>query len=143
MFVSTLRRQGDLGEASALEWLVSKGAAIYVPFGHAPDFDLVAEMDHQLIRIQVKTSRCRNGNQVGGYHVQLSTRGGNQSWSGTSKLFDTKRCDYVFILVADGRRWLIPAAEIRAKHSLIVGGAAYRRFEVEPGRPFADESAAA
>ena len=63
----------------------------------------------------------------------------NQSWNGTSRFFDSDRCDYVFVLVAAGRRWLIPAAEITARHSIIVGGAAYGRFEVEPGRPFADE----
>ena len=51
------RQQGDLGEASALEWLVGKGAHVDVPFNHSPDFDLVAEMDGRLLRVQVKTSR--------------------------------------------------------------------------------------
>ncbi|MGI8750587.1 MAG: group I intron-associated PD-(D/E)XK endonuclease [Thermoleophilaceae bacterium] len=129
------QRQGDLGEASALEWLVSKGASVFVPFGHSPNCDLVAEIDGCLLRIQVKTSRCRKS---GGYGVQLSTRGGNQSWSGVSKLFDQSRFDYLLVVINEGRRWCIPAREIAARHSIIVGGTKWARFEVEPGRPLVD-----
>ena len=38
-----------------MEWLVSVGAALYVPFGHSPDVDLVADLDGRLVRVQVKT----------------------------------------------------------------------------------------
>ena len=38
------RQQGDLGEASAIEWLTSVGAMVLIPFGHSPNYDLVAEM---------------------------------------------------------------------------------------------------
>jgi Holliday junction resolvase-like predicted endonuclease len=136
------RRQGDLGEASALQWLLCQEAHVFVSFGHSPNCDLVAELDGCLLRIQVKTSCCRSGS---GYAVSLATRGGNRSWSGVAKLFDTSRFDYVFVLVADGRRWLIPACEIMAKHSIVVGGRSWARFEVEPGLPIrdADEHAGA
>ncbi len=133
MFVFGSARQGDLGEASALEWLLSIDAHVFVPFGRSPNCDLVAELDGCMLRIQVKTSRCRQGD---GYAVQIATRGGNRSWGGISKLFDTSRCDYLFVLVADGRRWLIPAAAISAKHSIVVGGRLWRNFEVDRGRPF-------
>ena len=125
--------QGNLGEASALEWLVSRGAAVFVPFGHSPNCDLMADMDGWPLRIQVKTSRYR---RKAGYEVALATRGGNQSWSGVAKLFDSSRCDYVLVVVADGRRWFIPAAEISAQHSIVVGGEAWTGFEIEPGPPF-------
>ena len=117
--------QGDLGEASALEWLLSIGAHVFVPFGRSPNCDLVAELDGCLLRIQVKTSRRRQGV---GYAVQLATRGGNQSWGGVPKLFDTSKSDYLFVLVADGRRWLIPAAEISAKHSIVIGGRLWKNI---------------
>jgi hypothetical protein len=39
-----------------MEWLASKGAHIYVPVGHTPDVDLVAEINGQLLRVEVKTS---------------------------------------------------------------------------------------
>jgi Holliday junction resolvase-like predicted endonuclease len=50
------RKQGDLGELSAMEWLASQGACIYTPQGHSPDIDLIAELDGTLLRIEVKTS---------------------------------------------------------------------------------------
>ena len=37
------RQQGDLGEASAIECLTRQGAAVSVPVGHSPDYDLVAD----------------------------------------------------------------------------------------------------
>jgi len=105
------QRQGDLGEASALEWLLSIGAYPFVPFGHSPNCDLMADLDGCPIRVQVKTSRRRTKT---GWEVSLATRGGNRSWSGIAKLFDTSRFDYLFVVAADGRRWCIPAAEIAA-----------------------------
>jgi hypothetical protein len=89
-------------------------------------------MDGCLLRIQVKTSRNLHGDS---YRVQLATRGGNQSWSGVTKIFDSSRCDYLFVVVADGRRWLIPASAVSARHLISVGGRRWQRFEVEPGRP--------
>jgi hypothetical protein len=31
------RLQGDIGELSALNWLIDQGASVYLPFGHSPD----------------------------------------------------------------------------------------------------------
>ena len=50
------RRQGDLGEYSAIEWLGSRGYPVWVPVGHSPDCDLITELSGRLIRVQVKTS---------------------------------------------------------------------------------------
>src|SRR5581483_8344966 len=37
------RGQGDLGERSAMLWFGAKGAAVFMPCFHSPDFDLVAD----------------------------------------------------------------------------------------------------
>jgi PD-(D/E)XK nuclease superfamily protein len=55
------RAQGDLGEASAIEWLVGIGARVFLPFGHSPDCDLVADLDGRLVRVQAKTSSFHRG----------------------------------------------------------------------------------
>lgn len=135
----TPRRQGDLGESSALEWLSYKGHPVWVPFGHSPDIDLVARIDERLVGIQVKTS----GLFVDGrYRVAVCTRGGNQSWSGLVKRFSADRCDWLFVLVADGRRWFIPAAAVEGSTSIMLGGPKYAAFEVESGRPLTASMAA-
>jgi hypothetical protein len=48
------RRQGDLGELSAIEWLGSQGHVVYVPIGHSPDVDLIALEDDAVLRVQAR-----------------------------------------------------------------------------------------
>ena len=127
------RVQGDLGEASAIEWLTRSGAYVFKPLFHSPDYDLVAEMAGRLVRIEVKT--CTRPTPRGHWQVMICTRGGNQSWSGTTKRFDSRRCDYLFIHVGDGRRWFIPAIRIESETALVAGGRKYRRYEIEKGLP--------
>ena len=124
------RRQGDIGEAAAIAWLTRAGFGVWIPHGHSPDADLIAERDRRLLRIQVKTSTAlRNGR----YEVSLATKGGNRSWSGRVKENNPGRYDYLFVLVADGRQWFIPAAAIEARMMLLLGGPKYAAFEVEGG----------
>ena len=66
----------------------------------------------------------------------LATRGGNQSWNGTVKRFDRTRYDWLFVLVADGRRWFIPSGVIEGTTGIYLGGPKYSEYEVESGRPF-------
>src|SRR5688500_14075632 len=77
------RRQGDLGEFSAMHWLAQQGYALYLPLGHSPNVDLIAERGDELIRVQVKTSTVLRRDR---WEVTICTRGGNQSWNGVVKL---------------------------------------------------------
>jgi hypothetical protein len=136
------RRQGDLGELPAMEWFAFKAALVCVPVGHSPDFDFVAVMDERLLRVQVKTCTFFRKER---WTVCICTRGGNQSWNGIVKRFDSARCDYLFVVVADGRRWCIPSGALDGGTSVALGGPKYADFEVEPGRPLrgpADEESA-
>ena len=128
------RVQGDIGELSAMEWLAGQGAHIYVPLGHSPDIDLIAELEGALIRVEVKTATHQRDERWG---VLISTRGGNQSWSGLVKYFDPARCDYLFVHVGDGRRWFIPTDHLECTSGLTLGGTKYSEFEVSRGRPLA------
>jgi hypothetical protein len=128
------RQQGDLGEFSAIEWLSSRGYPFFVPIGHSPDVDLMALIDDQAVRVQVKTAtHFRRGR----WEVKVCTSGGNQSWNGVVKLFGPHRCDYLFVLVADGRRWFIPSSEVHGTTAILLGGPHYSEYEVDSGRPIA------
>jgi hypothetical protein len=128
--------QGDLGEFSAMEWLASRGALVWIPLGHSPHVDLVAEFEGHLTRVQVKTCTYSvvtpNGHDR--WSVSIVTRGGNRSWTGEAKQFDPARVDYLFVLVGDGRRWFIPAHLLEASQGIALGGSKYSEFEVERGR---------
>jgi Holliday junction resolvase-like predicted endonuclease len=126
------RKQGDLGEFSAIEWLGSQGYGVWIPFGHSPDIDLIADDGETLLRVQVKTStlKCRDR-----WAVAVCTRGGNRSWNGIVKRFSARRCDWLYVLVGDGRRWFIPAKAVEAGTRIHLGGPKYSQFEIDAGRP--------
>jgi hypothetical protein len=126
------RRQGDLGEMSAMDWFASQGALVCFPIGHSPDWDFLAELDGRLLRVQVKTCTSFQNRR---WNVSICTRGGNQSWSGLVKRFDPRRCDFLFAVVGDGRRWCIPSDALLGNTSIALGGPRYAEFEVEPARP--------
>lgn len=128
------RTQGDLGEAAAIQWLTSIGAVVSFPLFHSPDYDLIGEIAGRLMRIQVKTSTCRQ-RATGHYVISLATSGGNQSWTGVVKEFDLSRADYVFAVIGDGRRWFIPSGEIEGKHGITLGGTKYSEFQVGRSDP--------
>ncbi len=128
----TPRRQGDAGELSAINWLFSAGADVYVPLLTNPDVDMIADFGDRVDRVQVKTSTCWEKNR---FVVTVCTRGGIQGWNGFVKRIDPSRCDSVFIHVGDGRRWYIPATELGGGWSIRVGGPRYAAYEVEPGVP--------
>src|SRR3954452_17827390 len=128
------RRQGDLGEASAIEWFSRLGATVFIPFGHSPDVDLVVELEGRLLRIQVKTSTQFAETPEGHRRrvVSLKTCGGNQSWSGVAKQIDPANLDFLFVLTGDGRRWLIPSDCLVTRNSIRLGGAKYCEHEIDP-----------
>jgi Holliday junction resolvase-like predicted endonuclease len=126
------REQGDLGELSAMEWLASEGYGVWFPIGHSPDCDLIAEDRERLLRVQVKTTTQYRRRR---WQVMICTKGGNQSWNGTIRLFEVSRCDRLFVLVGDGRRWFMPSEAVGGASRLVLGGPKYAKFEIDPGRP--------
>jgi hypothetical protein len=125
-----------------MEWFASQGALICFPVGHSPDWDFIAVLEDRPTRVQVKTSIAF---RLKRWDITVCTRGGNQSWNRVIKRFDAERCDYLFAVVGDGRRWCIPSEAIKGRTHVLLGGPKYAEFEVEPGRPLpprtAEESA--
>jgi hypothetical protein len=126
------RRQGDIGEFSPMEWLWNHGYVVWLPVGHSPDSDVIAEdTDGRLLRVQVKTTTVWSNDR---WRVSICTRGGNRSWNGVIKRFSADRCDRLFVLVGDGRRWFIPTSEVDGGTTVCLGGPKYAEFEVDSGR---------
>jgi hypothetical protein len=115
-----------------MEWLGTQGYHVWLPVGHSQDCDLIADDGDQLLRVQVKTTTSLRMDR---WVVAICTRGGNRSWSGVVKRFSATRCDWLFVLVGDGRRWFIPAESVEAGTKMHLGGPKYSEFEVDQGRP--------
>jgi hypothetical protein len=127
------RGQGDRGEVLAAMWFAERGATVFTPFFHtSPHVDFMVERNGTVWRVQVKTSAFF---RLKRWDVTLCTRGGNQSWSGMVKHLDPGRYDRLFVVVGDGRRWLIPSDEVGGSTGIRLGGPKYARFEIEPGPP--------
>ena len=112
---------------------------VALPLGNASDYDLLAEIDGRISRVQVKTTRLKNPKDR--WVVTLATRGGNRSWSGVVKRFSAQRCDYLYAHTACGRRWFIPARCVEGGTGLCLGGPKYAEYEVDPGAPLTLSSA--
>lgn len=123
-----------------MEWLAGKGAIIWVPLGHSPDVDLIADFHGKVVKVQVKTSTVKLITPKGGerWNLSIVTRGGNRSWNRATKQIDPEKVDFLFALVGDGRRWMIPAQAIEATSQLALGSPAYEQFEIERGTPIQD-----
>jgi hypothetical protein len=128
----TPREQGDIGELSAIVWLAGQGYPVFKPLFHSPHYDLVADLGSRLVRVEVKTTRLL---RKGRWEVSVCTRGGNQSWNGVTKRLDAGNCDYLFVLVGDGRRWFVPSTHFGGGRALRLGGPKYAAFEVDQGDP--------
>jgi hypothetical protein len=126
-------RQGDLGESSAIDWFTRLGAIVFMPIGHSPEVDLIAVLDGDPLRVQVKTSTQTSRTSSGQPRcsVSLVTAGGNRSWSGKVKPLDPERLDFLFVLTGEGRRWCIPAPALEASNAISLGGEKYSEYEVE------------
>ncbi len=113
-------------------WLATVADGVFVPLTDHPDYDVVADLNGKLAKVQVKTSTCWRNDR---YEVSLATRGGNQSWSGRVKVLDQTRCDYLFVHVGDGRRWFIPTNSLGGCTHIVLGGPKYSEFEIDSGQP--------
>jgi PD-(D/E)XK endonuclease len=132
------RGQGARGEFSAAMWFGSHGATVCIPLCHTPrDYDFIVDWGAGVHRVQVKTStQVRKGR----WEVTVCTRGGNRSWGGVVKRLDPARYEYLFVVVADGRRWLIPSSEVDGGSGIRLGGPKYERFEIEAGEPLVNSA---
>lgn len=123
------KKQGDVGLGIAVGYFASQGITVSLPLTDSQDYDLVVDVEGELKRVQVKTSRHSPKNN-GKYQVGLRTLGGNRSWSGVCKKFDPTKVDLLFVLTADDKKYLIPSDCIKAKSAIMVGGEAYKEFIV-------------
>ena len=119
--------QGNLGFGKAIEYFTSHNITVALPLNDTQKYDLIADFNGKLQRVQVKTSRySRNGGVS--YEVLLKNCGGTSKGS-KIRPFDNTTCDYVFVVLGNDKMYLIPAGEITAKNTIAVGNR-YSDYEV-------------
>ena len=109
------RKQGDVGMGVA------------IPLTDSQDYDLIVEIDTQLYKVQVKTTRHQAPN--GNYMVELRTKGGNRSGKETIKNFQDKDSDLLFIVANNEDTWLISTKELELINSITLGNK-YKQYKL-------------
>ena len=101
-----------MGDAIAY---LSRIGTVSIPLTDSQDYDLIAEIDDRLYKVQVKTTQYKS--KYGIYKANLSVKGGNRSFN-TIKKFDNTKVDYVYVMTSEGKSYFIPTSSIVAKGQL-------------------------
>lgn len=123
-----LSLQGNMGLGKAIEYFTSNQIPIAIPLNDTQPYDLIADFNGGLQRIQVKTTRYSDNNGKT-YKVQLRNCGGNKTGKARAVLFNNKTCDYLFVYTAAEKIYLIPSKEIKVVNSMSIGKK-YDKYEV-------------
>ena len=75
------KQKGDLTELQVLTYLCSLGYKCSIPFGEDCDYDLIADINHKLIRIQVKTSSQKFKNNPNIFEFSCKRTGKNHRYA--------------------------------------------------------------
>ena len=120
--------QGNVGLGKAIEYFTSHKIPVSIPLNDTQPYDLIADIDGKLQKIQTKTSRYSETNGRT-YIVQLKNSGGNRT--GTTRIvpFDNTSCDYVFVYTESNKTYLIPSDKINTTSTITVG-VKYSEYEV-------------
>ncbi|MBV8117415.1 MAG: hypothetical protein JOZ01_05530, partial [Candidatus Eremiobacteraeota bacterium] len=99
---------GDRSEIETMAALNRAGYAVFVPFGENHRYDLVADKDGALLRIQVKTGRLRNG------AIQFGCWSTHAHKNGFSSRTYVGEVDYIAVYCPDvDRVFMVPIEDTR------------------------------
>ncbi len=122
------KEKGDLAVAQAIAYFMSNGYEVCLPIGDKRPYDLVVEYAGKLQRVQIKYAGYYQGARK--YKAALRTMGGNQSYH-TARKYNNDDFDALFILAGNGRKFLIPWADITNRNSLAVEASKFASYEVK------------
>lgn len=122
-----MSKQGNLGLSKAIHFFVSNGYTVSIPINDTQKYDLVVEINGELKRVQVKTSRCTNKNKTS--HCVLLKNCGGSSGKSIIRHFNNKSCDYLFVYCSNECCYLIPSEKIQCRSQINVG-IKYKEYEV-------------
>jgi hypothetical protein len=108
--------QGNVGLGKAIAYYTSIGSIVSIPITDSQPYDLIID-NGQLQKIQVKTTFCMS---KGLYQVNLKQCGGSSKTYST-KLFEPKDSDILYVFSESGDQWIIPTNAIDARTALTLG----------------------
>ena len=117
MRFDTNKEKGNSGLGMAIAYFTTKGYTVSIPLNDTQDYDLVIEIYNKLYTVQVKATGCKTKYNV--YQVPLKSCGGTKGKE--YKTLINTNIDYLFILNADLKMYVIPKNEIKNKSTINLG----------------------
>ncbi len=111
------KKQGDMGLGTAIFHFTKLGQTVSIPLTDSQDYDLITDFNGLLKKIQIKTCNFKRKY----YEVNLSVKGGNRTSKGSIKKFNNSNCDYLFIVINQIKKYLIPTKGLKAQCNLVLG----------------------
>ena len=111
----TSKQKGNLTELQCLTAFYEHGCHVSVPFGENSRYDMIADVDRKLIRVQVKTSSIKKGDLNA---IEFSCRSSHVNSTGVKNIrYNADEIDY-FATYWKGKCYLIPVSECSATKTL-------------------------
>lgn len=104
------KKQGDAGLGVAIAYFCGLGYPVSVPLTDSQDYDLVVEIEGDLKKIQVRTTKYKT--KSGSYCVGLRVLGGNAKKNFVHKKCSEMTYDFLFVVTGDGTRYLVPKEKL-------------------------------
>ena len=113
------KKQGDAGLGQAIAYFTMKGYDVALPLTDSADWDLIAEIDGVLKRVQIKTSSQISESGVMMFNANVN--GGNRT-SSSKKLIPEQQWDLIFLHhLVTGKQALIPKQALTTKGQINLG----------------------
>lgn len=111
----TSKQKGNLTELQVITYLYSLGYQCSIPYGENSRYDLIADINGHLIKIQVKTSSIKNSNSDA---IVFSCRSSRVNSTGCiNARYSKDQIDY-FATYWDNQCYLIPVEECSVSKTL-------------------------
>lgn len=111
--------KGNLAVASAIVHFITVGYTVSIPLADTAKYDLVIESNGNFQSVQCKYAGFERS--AGIYSVPLYVAGGNRSAGNRRIKYQIKDFDFLFVLCASGRKYLIPFQEVAGRTVINVG----------------------
>lgn len=107
------KKKGNLTEMQCMSAFMAQGCGVSIPFGDNAKYDFIADVDGQLLKIQVKTASLKDENAI-----KFSCRSTHVNCSGVKNIrYSENEIDY-FATYWNGQCYLVPISECSAEKIL-------------------------
>lgn len=111
----TAKQKGNLTELQCLTAFYAEGCHVSLPYGENSRYDMIVDVDGQLIRVQVKTSSLKGEE---GEAIMFSCRSSHVNRTRVKNIrYTDKEIDY-FATFWNGQCYLIPISECSTEKTL-------------------------